>query len=506
MAQMLVKRVGWPSWENGMSRFVELLATATVAAVLLAGTAHADSRLFSARSDQNGITIVGASLNGEKLSVAGQGGGVTFFRIDNPGGPVPCTDHIAFTGSTGMVATIDADICGKVTVPFSTAATPTPPAPPVAKPVVPETPAPPTAAAPPAAIQPAAAGQPPGIQPVTITVDDPSVTIDSVFMGGKPVAINRRVGNAVEVLVAPGAEGVTCSRDLGLVLSDGRRIARAVDICTNNRQVAVTLLASGTPTPAAPPLPSPPTAGEPPPPQPATAGGPLLAANADVWMFSSTRDNGSLAFAVPNSEDSEFTAVCAPASNEVTLALGRSAPEVQPGATVTVGLSAGAFSRTYQATGSDVSQENGLSNPLIKLKTDDPLWPAIVGESSLTVRIGSAAPYALSLQGSGAKARQFLAFCSPAPPVVAAPPIPSPNARAIPFACDDGSFIRVVFDDAGNRVIVTDQGAGGPPMSLGRVASRRGARYVGNGDELVGYAESITWSRDGSYPATCRPQ
>ena len=502
-----------------MSRLVEFLATATVAVVLLAGAAHADSRLFSARSDQNGITIVGASLNGEKLSVAGQGGGVTFFRIDNPGGSVSCTNHIAFTGSNGMVATIDADICAsgsQVTVPFSTAAAPTPPAPPVAKQVVPATPAPPAVAAPPSAVppatggQPATAGQPPGVQPVTISVDDPNVTIDGVFMGGKPVAINRRIGNSVEVLVAPGAEGVNCSRDLGLVLSDGRRIARAVDICANNRRVAVTLLASGgTPTTTAPPPPSPPTAGEPPP--PATAGGPPPAATADVWMFSSTSDNGSLAFAVPNSEDSEFTAVCAPASNEMTLALGRSAPEVKPGATVTVGLSAGAFSRTYQATGSDVSQESGLSNPLIKLKTDDPLWPAIIGGSALTIQIGSAAPYSLSLKGSGAKARQFLAFCSPAPavvpapPVVGVPPMPSPGAGAIPFACDDGSFISVVFDDANAAVIVTE-GGGGLPMSLRRVPSRQGARYVGNGDELVGYAETITWSRGGSYPATCRPR
>ena len=84
--------------------------------------------------------------------------------------------------------------------------------------------------------------------------------------------------------------------------------------------------------------------------------------------------------------------------------------------------------------------------------------------------------------------------------------MPSPDAGAIPFACDDGSFISVVFDDANARVIVTE-GGGGVPMALSRVASRRGARYVGRGgDELIGYAETITWSRGGSYPATCRPR
>jgi hypothetical protein len=328
---------------------------------------------------------------------------------------------------------------------------------------------------------------------VVISVDDPAVTIDSVFMGGKPVAINRHIGNAVEVLVAPGPDGITCARDLGLVLSDGRRIARAVDICANDWRVSVALLASGgATTTTAPP--------------PATAQPPVPVAGDAVWMFTSTGDKGSLAFAVPNTEESEFTAVCSPASNEATIALGRSAPEVQPGAAVSVAFSAGGFSRIYRATGSDVSQLSGLSNPLITLKTDDPLWPAIIRESTLTIQIGSAAPYVLSLKGSAVNARQFLAYCSPPPPVAPTAQIPSPDAGAIPFACDDGSFISVVFDDAHARVIVTEAG-GGVPMSLGRVASRRGARYVGRGgDVLVGYAETITWSRGGSYPATCRPR
>ncbi len=397
-----------------MPRFVEILATGTVAIVLLAGVAHADSRLFSARSDKAGVSVTSASVNGKDLAVAGQGGGVTFFRLDNPGGAVPCAEHVSFTGSNGTVATIDTDICAngaQVTVPFSTASKPAPPAP-----------------RPPAAGGPDASAQPAGFQPVVISVDDPNVTIDSVFMAGKAIAINRRIGNAVEVLVAPGADGITCPRDLGLVLSDGRRIARAVDICANDWKVSVTLLSSGG-TAAAPPAPPAP---------PVTSGAPAPVAGDAVWMFTSTKDSGSLAFAIPNSDDSEFTAVCSPGSNETTVALGRSAAEVRPGAAVSVDFSAGAFTQTYQATGSDVSQLSGLSNPLIKLKTDDPLWAAIIRESYLTVRIGSAAPYTLSLKGSAAKAREFLGYCSPppvvpAPPVVSGPPMPSPDSAPFPL-------------------------------------------------------------------------
>ena len=483
-----------------MPRFIEILTAAAAGVVLLAGIAHADSRLFSARSDENGVSVTGATLNGQELAVAGQGGGVTFFRINNPGGPVSCTNHIAFTGSNGKVATIDADICAngtQVTVPFSTASVP-PPAPPAAA-------TPPAAPAPAAdGNQPAAAAQPAGIQPVTISVSDPAVTIDSVFLAGKPVAINRRIGDAVEVLVAPGPNGITCSRDLGLVLSDGRRIARAVDICANDWKVNVALAAAGgtTTTPAPPP---------PPPPTAATAGAPASVSPNAAWMFTSTNNNGSLAFAVPNSDNSEFTAVCSPGAGAATIALGRSAPEVQPGRTVTVAFSDGTFAQSYPATGSDVSPQSGLSNPLITLKTDDPLWQAIIQGSYLTIRIGSAAPYTLSLKGSAAQARPFLNFCTPAsqvapaPPVTGGTPIPSPDSGTIPFACDDGTFINVLFDDANGRVIVND--GGGPRIVLRRVPSNRGARYVGRGgDVLVGLAETITWSRGGSYPATCRPR
>ena len=509
-----------------MSRFFEILAAGTVAVGLLAGTAHADSRLFSARSDKNDVTVTGASLNGKELSVAGQGGGVTFFRIDNPGGPVSCTSRISFTGSNGQAVTLDANICsdgGKVTVPFSTASkTPPAPEPPRPAPGTAQPPQPPSAGElpkppsggqtpppaggqtpPPAggdqAQQPAA--QPPGTRLVTISIDDPAIAIDSVFMGGKPVAIHRRLDNAVEVLVAPGENGIACSRDLGLVLSDGRRIARAVDICADDWKVSVRLLSSGG------------TAVPPPP--PATAGQPEPPSGDAVWAFSSTTSNGSLIFGVPQTDDSEFTAVCEPQSREVTISLARSAPGLQPGATVTVNFSAGSFSRGYPATGSDVSQLSGLSNPLIKVKTDDPLWQAIIGESALTIRIGPAVPYSLSLKGSAAKTRPFLAYCNPpppAPPVVTAPPgvgvppiVAAPGADAIPFACDDGSYISVVFDDANARVIVSEAG-GGPPNVLSRVPSNRGARYAGRGDTLVGYAETITWSRGGSYPATCWPQ
>ena len=465
-----------------MSRLIGISVAWFAAACLGAGVAHADSRLFSARSGQDGLSVTGASLNGHPLSVAGQGGGVTFFRIDNPGGPVPCVSRIAFTASSGAVATIDADICAngaQVTVPFESAAAPPPTAPP-------------TPASMPAT----------GPQAVTITTDDPNASIDSVFLAGKPVAINRRVGTGVEVMVAPGPTGIACGQDLGLVLADGRRIARAVDICAGNGQVMVRLIGGDAGS----------TASQPPPAPPAMPVDTAPLAAGLTWQFVSSRDNGSLAFAVPGSEQSEFTAVCSPGSGTATLALGRSAPEVQPGQAVNVGFAAGAFSASYTATGSDVSPPGGLSNPLIDLKTSDPLWPAIIKESALTVQIGSAAPYLLSLGGSAAKARQFLAYCNPQEVIATPPPIvtfgpPGGNAGfagGVPFRCDNGAFVSVTFDDANDSALVVEPGT--PMVVLRRVPSPGGARYVAGASELVGFGEDISWSRSGEPPSTCRPQ
>jgi hypothetical protein len=450
---------------------------------MIASAAKADSRLFAARSDKPGITIVGATLNGASLPVAGQGGGVSFFRIDNPGGSVPCINRIDFTASDRAVATVNADVCAngaEVTVSF--AAQQPPPAPPPA-----------AGASPP----PASAAVPPSseVQQVTIATDDPSVAIEGVFMGGNALTIEQRSGNAVVVAVPAATGAAACQRDLGLALSDGRRIAREVDICASGGELLVQLLGSGATAGASPP---------------AASGAPAPAPQADAapasgltWMFVPGSDNGSLAFATPNTDESEFTAICSPGSGEATVALGRSAPEVQPGQPVNVMLTAGPFTQTYAATGSDISQTTGLSNPLISLKTTDPLWPALIRETALSVQIGASAPYSLSLAGSAAKAKQFLAFCDPAAEITAAPPM-GPAGGGIPFLCADGSVIRVTFDDPSATVLVMEHGA--PPVVLRRVSSINGARYLAGGAELVGHAEDITWRRPGGVRLVCRPR
>ena len=83
-----------------MTRTAFLLA-ATAALVILTQPAFAESRLFSVRSDKPGVTIDQALANDKGLTVAGKGGGVTFFRMDNPAGAIDCHQHVAFVASTG---------------------------------------------------------------------------------------------------------------------------------------------------------------------------------------------------------------------------------------------------------------------------------------------------------------------------------------------------------------------------------------------------------------------
>src|SRR6478672_11216913 len=94
-----------------MSRIEIGLAAAALLACAL--PALADSRLFSVRADKPGATVDQAFVDGQALAVAGKGGGVTFFRVDNPGGVIACRQHFAFVASTGERQEADVDLCAQ---------------------------------------------------------------------------------------------------------------------------------------------------------------------------------------------------------------------------------------------------------------------------------------------------------------------------------------------------------------------------------------------------------
>jgi hypothetical protein len=465
-----------------------LFGLVLAAALVAGGNADAESRLFTARSDSPNVTIVRAIYNGADLPVAGQSGGATFFRIENPQGAVPCVNRVVFVTSNGRTVDSTLDFCANN---WEIVVGATAPAAPVPAPTV-------------------AVPSPGAGQPVVIAVDDPNATITEVFLRGRPVPINARQDPYVRIVAPASSLGLECQRDLGLALSDGRRIARLVDICQSNFFVVVAL--AGGPRPPAPPpnfLPQPqapqpqPLPQPQPQPQPLPLPQPQLPNFVDnlVWMFNADGNNGSLAYAIPNGDAGEFSAVCERGSGQMTVTLNRAPPDLTPTAQVAVRFTAGLFSETYTAIGSPVSELSGHSHPVLRIPATDQLWPALARENVFSIAIGQTPPYGLSLRGSAANVRPFLAFCAQQlQPQPLPPPAPGPGVNVVGFLCNDGAFLSVAFDQ--NTAVVNEPGFA--PVVLLRTPSQgSGARYVGGGSELIGLAEQIMWNRAGGFGRSC---
>ena len=257
-----------------MERFVVSLIA--LAAADLGGTAFADTEIFSVKTTAPGIAVEKAFQNGEELVLVGHGDGSSLFRIDSSTAPVPCTNHIVFVTNDQQKVDFAADFCvlnWALTLDVKTAATPPPPAAPAPAPPAPRRHQlrplrhPAGRAGSPAAgcranrtasvAAPAVAAPAPGPaatvpkQTVTIKTDDPMITVKEVTLDRQPVKISGMDKNAVKIEVAGGAQGVKCQRYLGVVLSNGRSIARPTNICANNGNVVVALGAAGN-GPAAP--------------------------------------------------------------------------------------------------------------------------------------------------------------------------------------------------------------------------------------------------------------
>jgi len=480
-------------------RRLSLLAIAAALALAAAQSpALADARIFTAKSSVPGITIDQAFRNGEELAVVGHGNGTTLFRIDSPSTPVGCANKIEFVTSTGEHVEQLADMCAlnwTVTVNVKAAAAeggnagPAPAAGGEAIPAVPPTDS--TFA-----------------QTVTLSTDDPSVTIIAVTLDGKPVAITGREGDAVKFEIAGTDQGIVCDRTVGLTLSDGREITRKANICLNNWTVVIAAGEGGAPPPPTVELPTAPATETPAPPpaqppvvQPPTAPNPEM-----VWMFSSAGNTATLVHGTPETDASNFSASCVRGSGNITVTvLDSSVPGVVPGSAVPITFSAGSFARTYPGIGSPMDQIVGASLPEVQIPAADPLWSAIIRETTLGVAIAPAWRSAISLAGSAGPARQLLAACSQA--AIAPPPVALPGPPAVGpgivarFFCDNGEVITVTFNGAQQTAVVTEAGA--PPLVLHWDPSRN-TRYSAGPARLVlpGDGEA-RWSRFGGPAVAC---
>jgi len=447
-------------------------AGALAAALVLTATTNAalaDSRLFSISTDTPGITVTAAARNGTPLAVAGGDGAVTFFRVENPAGAVPCTSNMSFTLSSGASLTRSIDFCAQdwdVVLALSPAAPPQP--------------------------------QPPAFGSAVVTTDDPTALIVGVFVGGTSVPLQSATGPNVAIAASALQGGQGCTRDMGVELSDGRRMARKVNVCVGNGPIVVALSDTApVAQPAQPVQPSFPTfpqaGAQPPvapPPEPQTE-----VVDNMTWQSDSGGGRATLTYGIPQTGAGELTAVCDLRSSAVTLVLTRTPPGLSAGGSVNVRFEGGSFSGTYRATGADFG--TGVAYPWLDLGTDDPLWSAIIRENVLFVTSGNAPTYGLGLKGSAAATRPFLQNCDPAP--VGPPQAPPQQPGPVSFFCDDGQAFTAVFDNRGGVVNVFS--GPGAPLLLTRTSP---GSFAGSGAELIGRDESITWRAPGRPPVACR--
>ncbi len=448
-----------------MNRYRHIVASLIALASLAAASdAFADSRFFTARTDRPEVTIDQAFLNGQPLALSGKGGGVSFFRIDNPNGAVSCGGHFRFLASNGQRIQGDYDLCAvnwELTLPSQVSWKP---------------------------FHQPGNGPGPGPQPdtmpgnsqrtVTIATDNPSVAITAVFLDKLPATILGRAGNSVAIGVVPGPGGIPCQRDMGLKLSDGRVIAHRVNICANNWSVLFPIGGGSMPTPPVVSAPPPP-----PPPQ-------------DQWMFTGG-PNLSLVFGTPQTDSTEFEASCQPGSGQVAVTLSRAVPGLRQGRPIQVTLSSGQFSDTYDAVGSPYSDIAGGSSPQFSVDATDQLWSALIAGTQLIVGPGRAAAYVLPLNGSSGPIRQFIGRCAPKPVVVQ----PSPG-EGLSYLCDDGSEFSIAFNRIDGTAVISEPGR--MDQVLPRVPSPPDREVWASGPfRLVGKDENITWSVPGRPPRTC---
>jgi hypothetical protein len=296
------------------------------------------------------------------------------------------------------------------------------------------------------------------------------------------MTVANRQGNAVAVNLSP-AQRTKCEHDLGLALADGRRIARTVDICTPNGSIVVALNDdSAAVGPAPPPIsgepaaPPPPVATTPSPPPPASTGE-IEVVEGLSWTSAGEGNRATLTYGLPNSDQVEFVASCNRGSRQVEVSLSRSAPEVRPGASVSVTFTAGVYAHTFTASGSDINAITGRSRPELTVPTDDPFWTALIKEAFLVVQTGTAPPYALSLKGSSAAGRPFVEACNsaafaglPGPPAVPGPGFPA-QPESVPagavggdYPCSGEATLAAQRSDIESRLIVRNQS--GRPIQL----------------------------------------
>jgi|GEM_PF-2032041 len=133
------------------------------------------------------------------------------------------------------------------------------------------------------------------------------------------------------------------------------------------------------------------------------------------WFAEPGNQPGSLSVlqhTVPQTDDRDFRAECSTQSGFAKLIFQQAPAGLLEGMPQAVRITAGDFGNSYNAFGSPVSNQTGVSLPEVNIEMTDPLWEAMIRQAELSISVEGLPAHAVSLKGSANPVRLFVATCA----------------------------------------------------------------------------------------------
>jgi hypothetical protein len=128
-----------------------------------------------------------------------------------------------------------------------------------------------------------------------------------------------------------------------------------------------------------------------------------------VWIVHGS-DPRVLEHTVRETDDRDFYASCRPRSGTIGIVLTQTIAALGRHSHVAVAIAAGAWRQRYAAT-TMIDDESAVFAPMLTVASRDGLMRAMTRERALRIAIGGRTTYVVSLAGSAAAVRSFLASC-----------------------------------------------------------------------------------------------
>ncbi len=210
----------------------------------------------------------------------------------------------------------------------------------------------------------------------------------------------------------------------------------------------------------------------------------------------------TLSYAIPQTDAWQFSATCEAGSigPEIPVMLALNFADRPNGAPVTVNFQTGSLNGSY--AGSVSIQNEEFAGILVNIGNQDPLWTALFGARSLTIRSDTGDESTIPLNGVGAPLKRFLSKCK-ANFAQAGAAAPAQISGPFTYQCENGKTFQASFDNSRSNTIAHIL-AGGHPLELHQVESGSGAKFVNEAEGLTLHTKGdLAVFTSGHHQTTC---